>query len=236
MSTVLVVVAHPDDEVLGCGGTIARYARDGHAVHVLVLADGVGARYAAGVTDSARTEERGRRTDALQRAAAILGVSGVETADFPDNAMDTVPLLHVAQRIEQSIARLTPHIVLTHHAGDVNQDHRQTHDAVVAACRPQPGHSVRTLLTFEVASSTEWQLPGTRAAFEPNWFVDTTDTLELQLAALEAYAEELREWPHPRSVRALRARAEWRGATVGCAAAEAFMVGRHIVGRPIVRA
>lgn len=228
MSTVLVVVAHPDDEVLGCGGTIARYARDGHAVHVLVLADGVGARYATSASDAARAPERARRTDALHRAAGILGVSGVEVADFPDNAMDTVPILHVAQRIEQTIAGLSPQVVLTHHAGDVNQDHRQTHDAVVAACRPQRGHPVHTLLTFEVASSTEWQLPGTRVPFEPSWFVDTTDTLELQLTALEAYAEELREWPHPRSVRGLRARAEWRGATVGCAAAEAFMVGRHI--------
>lgn len=231
MSTVLVVVAHPDDEVLGCGGTMARYARDGHDVHLLVLADGVGARYTSGGVHAQAdvAAEQTRRRGAMHEAARILGVRGVEAADFPDNAMDSVPLLQVAQRIEQSLTRLAPGIVLTHHAGDVNQDHRHTHDAVMAACRPQPGHSVHTLLTFEVASSTEWQLPGTRAAFAPSWFVDTTDTLEVQLAALKAYAEELRDWPHPRSVRALRARAEWRGATVGCGAAEAFMLGRHIV-------
>jgi len=229
MSAVLVVVAHPDDEVLGCGGTMARLAAEGHAVHLLVLADGVGARHVEGGAATRMVDERRRRHAALQAACHALGVRSVDTADFPDNRMDTVAVLDVARRVEDAVAAYRPSMLLTHHAGDVNQDHRRTHEAVVAACRPQPGHPVETLLFFEVASSTEWQVPGAAPVFQPSWFVDTTRTISTQLAALACYAEELRPWPHPRSPEALRARAAWRGASVGCEAAEAFMVGRHLV-------
>jgi LmbE family N-acetylglucosaminyl deacetylase len=117
---------------------------------------------------------------------------------------------------------------LTHHAGDVNIDHQRVHQAVVTACRPQPGHPVRTLLFFEVPSSTEWQPPGSAPAFTPNWFVDISSTLDCKLNALDAYAEELRVWPHPRSLQAVEALARWRGATVGVEAAEAFILGRYL--------
>lgn len=229
MSAVLVVVAHPDDEVLGCGGTMARLAQEGRSVHLLVLADGVGARHVDGHTDARVMDEQRRRRAALTAASQVLGVQSVDTADFPDNRMDTVAVLDVARRVEQSIAAHRPTTVLTHHAGDVNQDHRRTHEAVVAACRPQPGHPVDTLLFFEVASSTEWQVPGAAPVFQPSWFVDTSSTITKQLEALSCYAEELRPWPHPRSAEALRARAAWRGATVGVEAAEAFMLGRRLV-------
>lgn len=229
MSAVLVVVAHPDDEVLGCGGTMARLAQEGRSVHLLVLADGVGARHVDGHTDARVMDEQRRRRAALAAASQVLGVQSVDTADFPDNRMDTVAVLDVARRVEQSIAAHRPTMVLTHHAGDVNQDHRRTHEAVIAACRPQPDHPVDTLLFFEVASSTEWQVPGAAPVFQPSWFVDTSSTITKQLEALSCYAEELRPWPHPRSAEALRARAAWRGATVGVEAAEAFMLGRRLV-------
>jgi LmbE family N-acetylglucosaminyl deacetylase len=133
----------------------------------------------------------------------------------------------VAQSIEELISRHRPDTVFTHHAGDVNVDHRLTHEAVVVACRPQPDATVRTLLSFEVPSSTEWQPPGSAIAFAPNWFVDVSDTLEIKLAALDAYQAEMRAWPHPRSREGVLHLARWRGATVGVAAAEAFVLGRH---------
>jgi LmbE family N-acetylglucosaminyl deacetylase len=223
--TVLVVAAHADDEALGCGGTIARLARAGSAVHVAFLADGVSSR----PDEPARQAEalRSRRA-AAEKACGILGVADMTYGVFPDNRMDSVPLLSVVQAIELLLARLRPETVITHHAGDLNVDHRRVHEAVAVACRPLPGASVRTLLAFEVASSTEWQPAGSGPAFAPNWFSDITATLDVKLAALDAYGAELRPWPHARSRAAVEHLARWRGATVGVAAAEAFMLGRHV--------
>ena len=221
--SVLVLAAHPDDEVLGCGGSIARLARSGARVHVAFLADGVTAR------PGAPAEELDARRNAARRAGEVLGVSSLSFGDFPDNRMDTVTLLDVVQAIEALIATHQPDTLFTHHSGDVNVDHRRIHEAVTAACRPQTGHPVRTLLSFEVPSSTEWQLPGPATAFVPNWFVDISETLQLKLAALDAYAAELREWPHPRSRRGVTHLAHWRGATVGVDAAEAFVLGRQLL-------
>ena len=121
-----------------------------------------------------------------------------------------------------------PQVVYVHHAGDVNVDHRRLHEAAVTACRPTPGHSVMRLLSFEVASSTEWQPPGSGSAFQPNWFVDISAQLQRKCEALEAYASEMRPWPHPRSSTAVEHLARWRGAQVGVEAAEAFCLLRNI--------
>src|SRR5665213_864817 len=165
---------------------------------------------------------------AALRAAAILGVQQVTFGDFPDNRLDSIALLDITKSVEALITRYKPDTVLTHHAGDLNIDHRRVHEAVVTACRPQPGHCVRALLCFEVASSTEWQLSGSAPAFVPNWFEDIADTLDRKLAAIDAYAVEMREWPHPRSRRGVEDLARWRGVTVGVPAAEAFMLGRQL--------
>lgn len=226
--SVLVVAAHPDDEVLGCGGTLARLADEGHQVHILLMADGETARLAEPAQGEAAAKISAR-SGAFEAACKILGCASVQALAMPDNRMDTVALLDVVKPIEAFIAGHRPSIVLTHHSGDVNVDHRITHDAVLAACRPQPGHPVRQLLFFEVASSTEWRPPGSALAFAPNWFVDISSTLPRKLAALQAYATELRPFPHPRSIQGLEALARWRGATVGVAAAEGFVLGRHIV-------
>jgi LmbE family N-acetylglucosaminyl deacetylase len=108
-------------------------------------------------------------------------------------------------------------------------DHRITNQAVLTACRPQQGQPVKTLLCFEVPSSTEWQLASHNNVFNPNWFMDISDTLELKLSALDAYIAELRDWPHPRSRQGVEHLSHWRGATIGVNAAEAFMLGRHII-------
>jgi len=223
--SILILAAHPDDEVLGCGGSIAKLTDQGAIVHVAFLADGVFSR--AGDTVVQQEELHVRRA-AAQKACNILGVKSVSFDDFPDNRMDTIALLDITQALEELIAVHKPEVVFTHHAGDVNIDHRRIHEAVVTACRPQRGHPVKTLLCFEVTSSTEWQLPGSAPVFAPNWFVDISDTLERKLTALDAYTAELRAWPHPRSRQGVEHLARWRGATVGVDAAEAFMLGRQL--------
>lgn len=228
---VVVVAAHPDDEVIGCGGTIARLAAAGASVRVLLLADGIESRHPSGTLTAghaAAHAELDARRAAARASVKALGATAIEFGEFPDNRMDTVSLLDVVQTIERVLHQHRPDTVLTHHAGDVNVDHQRVHDAVIAACRPQPGHFVRTLLFFEVASSTEWQPPGSAPAFAPNCFVDIAAFLETRRRALEAYHAEMRPWPHPRSYEALDHLARWRGATVGFEAAEAFMVGRHL--------
>ncbi len=225
VKSILVVAGHPDDEVLGCGGTIAKWADAGATTHVAFLADGVSSR--TGEVDTLQSVLSARRA-AAQKACSVLGVTTVTFGEFPDNRMDTVALLDVVKSIEALIAKHQPDTVLTHHAGDVNIDHQRVHQALVAACRPQHGHPVKTVLSFEVPSSTEWQLPGSAPVFAPNWFVDISNTLNRKLAALDAYAAELRAWPHPRSRQAVEYLARWRGATVGVDAAEAFELGRQL--------
>ncbi|WP_375175160.1 PIG-L deacetylase family protein [Pseudooceanicola sp.] len=217
---VLVVAAHSDDEALGCAGTIARYAREGRQVHVVFLTDGVGARGSA-------TTEQSARQQASRAATDVLGVTSVTQLSFPDNQIDSVPLLQVVQAIEEVARPLAPQIVFTHHGGDLNVDHRLCNQAVLTAFRPEPGQSVEAVYGFEVASSTEWAF-GTAETFVPQHFVDISPTLELKMRALAAYDAEMRPFPHARSREAVRALAIWRGASVGLNAAEAFSVLRTI--------
>jgi LmbE family N-acetylglucosaminyl deacetylase len=223
--SILILAAHPDDEVLGCGGTIAKLANEGAIVHVAFLADGVFSR--VGEQTVQQLELVSRRT-AAQKACEIFGVKSVSFGEFPDNRMDTIPMLDITQAVETLIAKHQPEMAFTHHAGDINVDHRLLHEAVVIACRPQRSLPVKTILCFEVPSSTECQFSGSASAFTPNWFIDISATLERKLAALEAYAVELSDWPHPRSLQGVKHLAHWRGATIGVAAAEAFMLGRKL--------
>jgi LmbE family N-acetylglucosaminyl deacetylase len=225
VTDILVIAAHPDDEVLGCGGTIARHAAAGDRVRVVIVAEGITSRRAE--TDAAGALEALHA--AARRASARLGVHELVLEGLPDNRLDGVDRLDVIHRIEARIAAWRPSVVYTHHAGDVNVDHQVLHHAVLTACRPQPGHPVERLLLFETPSSTEWQLPGSAPPFQPHWFVDIEATLPLKLEALGAYASEMRDWPHPRSYAAVEHLARWRGASAGLGAAEAFMLGRQVV-------
>jgi len=218
---VLVVAAHPDDEALGCGGSIARHVAAGDKVHVTFVADGLTSR------PGARADDLARRQRATEMANKILGVSSTSLLGLPDNRLDSVPLLDIVQPLEALIAKLAPEIVYTHHYGDLNVDHRVTHQAVMTACRPQPASSVQEILTFEVMSSTEWSSVGL-APFLPNLFVDISKQLQLKMQALEAYELEMRGSPHSRSLVHLRCLAEHRGNSVGIKSAEAFMVMRAI--------
>lgn len=222
MKHILIVAAHSDDEALGCGGTIAAQVELGAEVTVMFLTDGVGARQVNSLEPGVV-----HRAEASRKAGDILGVKGIVQRDFPDNRLDSVPMLDIVKSIEPVIADLKPSIILTHFADDLNVDHRVCHQAVLTACRPQPGHPVRTILGFEVPSSTEWAFSA--PAFAPNYFVDISEHLPHKLRALDAYHEEMRPPPHPRAATSVEALARWRGATAGCAAAEAFTVIRTMV-------
>jgi len=227
MKNALVIAAHPDDEVLGCGGTIARMADEGWSVSVLILAEGATSRDRSRNRPD-RADEVSALAECAARAARILGARDVELADFPDNRMDGVERLDIVKRVEHAIQRVGPSRVLTHRFGDVNVDHDVVHQAVAAACRPTPDSRVAEVLYFEVPSSTEWRFGGALRPFAPDFFVDIDATLARKLQALEAYASEMRPFPHPRSIAAVEHLARWRGAMVGRAAAEAFELGRRI--------
>jgi LmbE family N-acetylglucosaminyl deacetylase len=224
--TILVIAAHPDDEVLGCGGSMAKWAKTGNEVHVLIMAEGVTSRDMQR-DRNARLEELSFLGQTAKKAGEILGVQSVELLDFPDNRMDSVDLLDVVKVIEDYVEKLKPEVVLTHHSCDLNIDHKIIHQAVLTACRPQPGHPVNRILSFEVQSATGWQSPTADQAFLPNWFEDISETQELKIKALEAYKPEMREWPHARSIRAVEHLARWRGVSVGVEAAEAFVLVRQ---------
>ncbi len=217
---ILVVAAHTDDEAMGCGGTIARHIAEGDEVHLLFMTDGVGSR-------EVLAEEVIDRSSAAQQAAKILGVSSFTNLSFPDNRMDSVALLDIVKEVEVKISEIKPEIIYTHHIGDLNIDHQVTHKAVMTACRPQPGFSVKTIYAFEVLSSTEWQTSNS-ALFIPNVFIDITDYLPVKMDASKAYYNEMREVPHSRSLQHIELLARHRGYTVGVHAAEAFMLVREI--------
>ena len=217
---VLVLAAHPDDEVLGCGGTMARLAAEGHRVSVAILGQGAASRFAPGSAEAAA--EVAALQDRSQEAGRILGVAEVLHFGLPDNRFDSLDLLDVVKLVEGVADTVRPEVVYTQHGGDLNVDHAVTFRAAMTAFRPLPGSAVRELFAYEVASSTEWAFGQFGPAFAPDTFVDVAAHLDRKLAALAAYEGELRPFPHPRSERAVRAQAEWRGATVGVAAAEAF--------------
>ena len=223
MTSILVVAAHPDDEVLGCGGYIAARVKSGDEVVVTFLSDGVTSR-----DKNLGLSEIEARRNAATSAANILGIKAISFGDFPDNKLDSVPILDVIKTIEAVVETVRPSIVLTHFGGDLNVDHRITNQAVLTACRPTANQVVKQIMFFEVPSSTEWQVPTEGEVFVPNWFEDISQTLELKVKALNMYVEELRSWPHPRSAKAIEHLAHWRGASCGVDAAEAFVLGRQV--------
>lgn len=221
MSRILVIAAHPDDEVLGMGGTIAMHAtvcKD--TVRIVCVTDGSSTQYPGDAAIRAQKEEEARA------AAAELGVTDYVHLDLPDMRLDTLPHIDVNRVVEDQISDFRPTTVYTVHP-DVNRDHRTLFDSVAVATRPMPGQCVRRVLTYAPTSSTEWT-PSALNWFVPNWFVDVTATLGHKLASFEHYRTETRDYPHPRSERAIRAAAEFYGASCGCEAAEPFVLVRSI--------
>lgn len=224
-SSVLVVAAHPDDEVLGCGGTIAKLSKEKNTVNVLFISNGEDSR---DINKTIIKKKIKKRKNAAELAAKILGVTSNTFMDLLDNKLDTYPLLKIVKIIEKYIKKFKPDIIYTHFNNDLNIDHQIVNQAVLTACRPQKNSSVKNIFFFEVPSSTEWRVDKNSKIFNPNWFEDISLTKNKKIEALKAYRMEMKKWPHPRSEKAIRALYTWRGATVGLDAAEAFMLGRKI--------
>ncbi|MGF1730515.1 PIG-L deacetylase family protein [Photobacterium kasasachensis] len=218
-SKVLVVAAHSDDEALGCAGTIAKHIDNGDQVTVMFMTDGVSSR------EELEVQAGELRNEAAIKALGILGVAEVKQYSFPDNKMDSVPLLDVVQAVEEVLSEYNPSVVYTHFASDLNMDHCITHRAVMTACRPQSWSSVREIYSFEVLSSTEWA-SRTGSQFVPQRIVDISAYWEMKLNALKCYEVEMRSYPHSRSYECIEAQAKYRGATHGMAMAEAFVIER----------
>lgn len=217
---VLIVAAHPDDEILGVGGTIAAHVEQGDCVKLAIICEGISIRYAP--------ERYAEVREQSQEAAAILGVGDLEIRDLPDQRLDTLPLSEVAREVECLVQKLRPEVVYTQFSGDINRDHRVLAEAVMVATRPYSAPFVREVLMYETPSSTEWGLPQLSPIFQPNVFVDITHTLEKKLKAFSCYTAEVRENPHPRSLAALRGRAHYWGSLVNCPAAEPFACVRSL--------
>jgi len=221
--TVLIVAAHPDDEILGVGGTAAYHAECGDTVHVVIVAEGL----------TSRAESSGEGLGALHRAAgeaaAVLGCEPPILLGFPDNRLDTLALLDVISPIEALIGDLQPETVYTHAGSDLNVDHRVVHQAVVTACRPLPGSSVNRLYAFETVSSTEWATLDIGPSFKPTRYVDITATMDRKMKALACYAGEMRPFPHARSLDSVEALAKLRGSQAALLVAEAFQVLLDVV-------
>ena len=225
MST-LVVAAHPDDVVLGCGATIARLTKGGENVRVLILGEGATSRLAT------RGDADDTETDALKaivdKAGRLLGVSEVAFGGLADNRFDSLDLLEIVKLVESYLERWSPDTVYTHHSGDLNIDHTLTQRAVLTATRPAGPARVERLYAFEILSSTEASFGSLDGPFNPTVFCDVSQSFNLKLDAMKAYGPEVREFPHPRSLEALTALATTRGAAVGVSRAEAFELLREV--------
>ncbi len=218
---ILVVGAHPDDEVLGLGGTLIRHVQQGDVIYPAIFADASQVRYSEDQRDSLKVS--------CAASCAELGTQPPEFLGFSDQRLDTYSQIDLTKAIENLILKYHCEVVYTHHSGDINRDHQLLHEATLVATRPKPGGIVKRVLCYSVPSSTEWApfLPG--HSFLPNWFVDISSTLRQKLRALAHYSSETPPYPHPRSLEAIENQAKFWGSTVGFECAEPFMLMRNLV-------
>lgn len=224
MKKILVVAAHPDDEVLGCFGTVARLIKEGYEAYTLILGEGKTSRDEERRPEIKKNEIEILNTE-IQKANSIIGIKKVFVEFFPDNRFDSVDLLDIIKVISRIKDEIRPDIIFTHYENDLNIDHQITYKAVITATRPMENESVKEIYSFEVLSSTEWKYP---LSFSPDVFFDISDTIELKINSMREYASELCEYPHPRSLEGIELNAKYNGLRVGKKYVEAFKSVRVI--------
>lgn len=226
---ILVIAAHPDDEILGLGGTIHRLTtREGCSARVVILGEGITSRSEVRDTDLWKKELEQHRKN-IHTATKLVNYESVGIYDFPDNRFDSVALLDIVKKVELEISQFKPDIIFTQHANDLNIDHQITFQAVITATRPLPGKMPLTIITFETPSSTEWQVQDSSRTFFPNIYLPIKkEDLVAKQNALKAYSSECQPFPHPRSVQGLEVLAQYRGMIIGQELAEAFNIVRSV--------
>ena len=227
MEKVLVIAAHPDDEILGCGGSIIEHIKQKDKVGIIIAAEGITSR-----DNSRNIKKREKEVQKLhfvsKKIAKNLKVNFIEFLQLPDNRLDSLDLLDLVKKIEKIIIKFKPKTIYTHHSGDLNIDHRLINNATITACRPYPGQTVEKVLTFEIPSSTNWAEAKKESTFIPNYYREITKSLKNKIKFLSMYKDEMRRWPHARSIKAVESLAHYRGSTIGVKSAEAFQVVRYI--------
>lgn len=222
----MAIVAHPDDEIIGVGGTLAKHVANGDEVSVLILGDG----------KSSREKEYGTLSDEkinsvvkeTEIALSVIGIKNYKYIGLPDNRFDTLPLLDIIKNISEYLKTNIPEIIYTHHFGDLNIDHQITFESVITTARTIENTFVKEIYLFETLSSTEMSGSIPQRFFIPNFFVNISNYLEQKLKAMSAYKSEIREFPHPRSLEAIKYNALLWGAKNNTSALEAFYCFRKI--------
>lgn len=214
---IFILAPHPDDEVLGCGGTIARYAQAGAGVHLVIATKTYTPEWSESYIKNRKKE--------IEQAAGILGIKHCYFCDWPSVKLDTIPQKELNDKLASLIGQIKPDIVFLPHAGDLNSDHRLLFQAALIALRPPV--ETKLIACYEVLSETQWGQP--IKPFLPNFYCDISSTLNKKLQAMSAYSSELRNFPHPRSLKAIEALAVSRGSEIGFKAAEAFMIIRGVL-------
>jgi LmbE family N-acetylglucosaminyl deacetylase len=227
---IMLVVAHPDDELLGLGASMNRLIRDfGAIVHVVILGEGITSRADKRDTQAFKEELEVHRSN-IMAAASNIGFQSNSIYDFPDNRFDTVALLDIIKAVEKEKKAFSPEIIFTHHGGDVNIDHQRTFEAVITACRPMQDEVTKLIFTFETPSGTEWRASSDPRTFIPNFFINVSESnINAKIEGIECYQFEKRAYPHPRSPEALKIQAQRWGISIGCDFAEAFCLIRCIL-------
>lgn len=221
---ILIVAAHPDDEVLGCFGTVARLIKEGYEAYTLILGEGKTSRDEQRVLENKKDEIKTLNNE-IHSANMLIGIKKVFVESFPDNRFDSVDLLDIVKVISKVKNEVNPDIIFTHYENDLNIDHQITYKAVITATRPMVDESVKEIYSFEILSSTEWNYPLT---FSPDTFFDIADTIELKIQAMSKYSSELCEYPHPRSLEGITLNAKYQGMRVGKEYVEAMKSVRRI--------
>ena len=224
---ILVVVAHPDDELLGCGATMHKLIQEFNCtIRAIILGEGITSRSNKRDAEKWKQELKFHK-DNIHTAAKHIGYHSVGMYDFPDNRFDTIALLDIVKIIEKEKEEFNPEIIFTHHGGDLNIDHQRTFEAVLTASRPLPGENVKGIITFETPSGTEWRASSDPRHFIPNLFIESSGkNLEAKVSGMESYEFEKREYPHPRSPEALKILAQRYGVMMGGVMYEAFQIIR----------
>jgi len=233
---ILVIAAHPDDEVLGMGATIKKFTKAGEKVKIVIMATGIAARRSTDFKNKTNYEINKNEQKIIEKqikqiriqsikAAKVLGVKDIEFLDFPDNEMDIVSNLQITKSIESIIQKFKPDKIFTHSNSDINIDHRLIYEATITATRPNSRYSVDEVYSFEIPSSTEWFFP---TSFQPNTFVDVSKELSSKMKAMNMYKSELEKFPHPRSLESLEHISKRWGSVSGFFAAEAFYLVRQL--------